>query len=142
MLSGPVESSRLPPHLCEPLLHVRPLWPDAGTPSERTARRLCELAALAVAGAFEVPLGELHASTRRDRPVAFARQVAMYLAHVSFGLTYTAIGHAFGRDRTTAAHACRLVEERRDDPAAEALLTSLENTCSMLRLRLSKAVPS
>ena len=40
------------------------------------ARRVVERA---VAIAFEVPLKELHATTRREARIAFARQVAMYL---------------------------------------------------------------
>jgi chromosomal replication initiation ATPase DnaA len=64
----------------------------------------------------------------------------MYLAHVSFGLNYAEVGRAFGRDRTTAAYACRLIEERRDDPAVDAVLGSLENACGMLRRRLSAQI--
>jgi hypothetical protein len=47
--------------------------------------------------------------------VTFARQVAMYLGHVGCGLTYTDAGRLYERDRTTAAHACTVVEQRRDD---------------------------
>jgi chromosomal replication initiation ATPase DnaA len=80
----------------------------------------------AVASAFGIPLATLQAPSRGSAPVAFARQSAMYLAHVALGLSYTDVGRAFGRDRTTAAHACRLVESRRDDPRLDAMLGSLE----------------
>ena len=103
----------------------------------QSSRRLCELVALTTAAAFAVPVGELAASSRRSSYIAFARQSAMYLAHVSFGLSYSEVGRAFGRDRTTAAYACRLIEDRRDDPAVDAVLGSLENACGMLRRRLS-----
>ena len=56
----------------------------------------------------------------------------MYLAHVSFGATFSAVGRAFGRDRTTAAHAARVIEERRDDPSIDALLDRLERACAAL----------
>jgi hypothetical protein len=72
----------------------------------------------------------------------FARQSAMYLAHVTFHLTYTEVGRAFGRDRTTAAYACQVVEERRDDPAIDAVLGSLESACATLRQKLSAKVPA
>ena len=121
-------------------IEVRPLWPSGRQPSVKTAQRLCDLAAMATATAFAVPVGELHAATRSAPYVAFARQSAMYLAHVSFGLTYSEVGRAFGRDRTTAAHACRLIEERRDDPAVDAVLGSLESACRSIRGRLSAAV--
>ncbi|MBN8934808.1 MAG: DNA replication initiation protein [Rhizobiales bacterium] len=93
------------------------------------------------AWAFAVPVGELTATSRRPPSVAFARQSAMYLAHITLGLSYSEIGRAFGRDRTTAAHACRLVEERRDDPAIDAMLASLESACSTLRAELDAAMP-
>ena len=120
-------------------LQVRPLW-QAGQPSARTARRLCDAAAVATAAAFAVPVGELQAATRRSSYVALARQSAMYLSHVAFGVNLSAVGRAFGRDRTTAAHACRLIEERRDDPAIDAVLASLESACRVLRRRLAAPV--
>jgi hypothetical protein len=121
----------------DPPRDARPLWSGPGrAPSRRTAQRLCDLVALATAAAFAVPVGELIAVSRRSASIAFARQSAMYLAHVSFGLNYSEVGRAFGRDRTTAAHACRLIEDRRDDPAVDAMLASLENACAGLRRRL------
>jgi hypothetical protein len=129
-----------------PPVEARPLWVQAGPEnlmvSARTSRRLCEVASIAAAAAFAVPVGELRATTRRSSYVAFARQSAMYLSHVAFGVTLSEVGRAFGRDRTTAAHACRLIEDRRDDPAVNAVLGSLENACCALRRRLSAPVPS
>ena len=124
----------------DPPLQARPLWNErarARAPSRKSAQRLCDLVALATAAAFAVPVGELIAASRRSPAIAFARQSAMYLAHVSFGLSYSEVGRAFGRDRTTAAHACRLVEERRDDAAIDAVLGSLECACAALRSRLA-----
>lgn len=127
-------SSVPPPQ--HPAIEARPLWSGERAPSGRTAQRLCDLAAIATAAAFALPVAELRAATRRTPYVAFARQSAMYLAHVSFGLRYGDVGAAFGRDRTTAARACRLVEDRRDDPAIDGLLASLECACGALRRRL------
>ena len=56
----------------------------------------------------------------------------MYLAHVVLGLRYSEIGRLFRRDRTTAAYACTLIEERRDDPAIERVLHTLESLCGDL----------
>jgi chromosomal replication initiation ATPase DnaA len=56
----------------------------------------------------------------------------MYLAHVVLGLNYSATGLLFSRDRTTAAHACQVVEDRRDDPAIDRLLQQLEGICNDL----------
>ena len=81
---------------------------------------------------FHVPLRELRARTRRRAPIAFARQAAMYLAHVAYGLTLTEVGTLFARDRTTVAHACGIVEDRRDDPMFDIFLDNLE--ISIVRL--------
>jgi chromosomal replication initiation ATPase DnaA len=89
--------------------------------------RICWMIEAAAAAAFSVSVDELRAPSRRGPAVAFARQSAMYLAHVVVGLRYSEIGRLFGRDRTTAAYACRLVEDRRDDPAVDRLLHTLED---------------
>jgi hypothetical protein len=96
--------------------------------------RYCRLMEVVVAAAFAVPLDELRAPTRRGPAVAFARQSAIYLAHVVLGLNYRATGELFGRDRTTAAHACRLVEECRDHQPTDAMLYALEGVCAELAL--------
>ncbi len=79
-----------------------------------------------VASAFGVSREELLAPTRRQAPIAFARQVAMYLAHVGYSMTFTQVGAMFSRDRTTVAHACSLVEDMRDDDALDMTLSALE----------------
>jgi hypothetical protein len=53
----------------------------------------------------------------------------MYLGHVVFRLNLTAVGRAFHRDRATARHACRLVEDCRDDEALDRVLTLIERCC-------------
>ncbi|WP_420393171.1 helix-turn-helix domain-containing protein [Acuticoccus sp.] len=81
---------------------------------------------ITVAAALNLPVDELGAKTRRAAPVAFARQIAMYCAHVTFGWSLTEAGAVFSRDRTTAAHACRVVEDRRDCPHIDAIITAVE----------------
>ena len=117
----------------EPTTEIPPQMPPA--------RGNCDLLMLAVAAAFSVPAAEIRAASRRSPKVAFARQCAMYLAHVVFSLTLTDVGLAFGRDRTTAAHACALVESRREQPEIEALLDSLERVCVSLSLRVANEAP-
>lgn len=80
----------------------------------------------AVALVFEVDLTELGAATRRSPRAAFARQVAMYLTHVVCGLSMTEVGALFSRDRTTVAHVCEVVEDRRDDPELDSRVERLE----------------
>jgi hypothetical protein len=45
---------------------------------------------------------------------------------VGFEMSLARVGAAFGRDRSTAAHACHMVEDRRDDPAFDMLLDEME----------------
>lgn len=64
--------------------------------------------------------------SRDKADVAFARQVAMYLMHVSLSRTLVDTGRFFNRDRTTVAHACALVEDRREDAGLDAELDALD----------------
>lgn len=68
-----------------------------------------------VVRAFGISLYDFTAANRGPQQVALARQVAMYIAHTSFGMSLTATGRLFGRDRTTVSHACSIVEDKRDD---------------------------
>lgn len=113
-----------------------------GSAGAQNLRTICDAIEAAVAASFAVPLAHLQAKTRGAFLVAFARQSAMYLAHVTFGFNYTEVGRGFGRDRTTAAYACRLIEERRDDPAVDAVLAALETACRALRDRALDEVRS
>jgi Bacterial dnaA protein helix-turn-helix len=101
-------------------------------PGQDEAAYICWLPQAATAAAFGVPVDEMRAPSRRTSDVAFARQSAMYLAHVTLNLTYSAVGKLFHRDRTTAAYACRLVEDRRDIPTIDMLLQTLEGVCGEL----------
>jgi chromosomal replication initiation ATPase DnaA len=86
----------------------------------------CALAARLAASVSGVPVSDVE-SNRRSRRVSTARQIGMYLAHTAAGLPLTKVAAHFGRDRTTAAHACRLIEDRRDDRKFDAELAELEN---------------
>jgi chromosomal replication initiation ATPase DnaA len=86
----------------------------------------------AMARTFAVRSRDLWSQTRGRPAVAFARQVAMYLAHVAFGLTLTEVGHVFARDRTTVAHACSLIEDLRDDLTFDRSLDLLEGVLRFL----------
>jgi chromosomal replication initiator protein len=61
---------------------------------------------------FGISMDELLSSSRAQ-PVAFARQVAMYLARELTDVSLPAIGRAFGnRNHTTVMHACKRTAER------------------------------
>ncbi|CDP51590.1 DNA-binding protein [Devosia sp. DBB001] len=73
-----------------------------------------------------VPVGMLMHRTRSTAGVAEARQLAMYLMHVVLQRRMAEVGAFFGRDRTTVSHACRVIEDRREDPVFEADVARLE----------------
>jgi chromosomal replication initiation ATPase DnaA len=87
----------------------------------------CALAARLAASLAGVSASEIVSERRCSRRVSSARQIGMYLAHTSIGLTLTKVAAYFGRDRTTAAHACRLIEDRRDDISFDREMTELED---------------
>ncbi len=86
----------------------------------------CRFIETLVSAALGIRLAELRAEKRGRAAAAFARQTAMYLAHVHLGLSLSQVGRNFGRDRTTVAHACAQVEDSRDDPKVERVLACLE----------------
>lgn len=86
----------------------------------------------AVSVVFAIDVGGMQSGSRGRAQVAQARQVAMYLAHCAFSLSQTEVGRIFNRDRTTVAHACALVEDRRDDPLFDRTLSNLEEIVQRL----------
>ncbi len=65
-----------------------------------------------IAESYDIRLADM---TSRKRPanIAFARQVAMYLARELTGSSYQEIGDAFGgRDHGTIMHACRSIDAK------------------------------
>ena len=92
------------------------LYPDL---KPRPRRTPCARSRSRRADAFGVSLEQLLSSSRAA-PVAWPRQVAMYLARELTDQTLPAIGRAFGgRNHTTVMHACRRTAERiAEDPEA------------------------
>jgi chromosomal replication initiator protein len=82
------------------------LYPEL-KPRRRTVREIQEQ----TCAAFGVSMDEL-LSASRAQPVAWPRQVAMYLARELTDATLPAIGRAFGKNHTTVMHACRRTAER------------------------------
>ncbi len=89
-------------------------------------RALAQFAAGVAGYAVGVAPDDILRELRGSAETAFARQVAMYLCHVAFELSLARIATAFERDRSTVAHACHVIEDRRDDPAFEHWIDALE----------------
>ena len=96
---------------------------SAPLPPDRHERRAI---ASAVAQVFGLSAQQLENTSRGCAKEALARQVAMYVTHVSCGLNLTDVGTLFDRDRTTVSHACAVVEDRRDDPVFDRIMQLLE----------------
>lgn len=88
------------------------------------------LAAGVAAYALDVPLDDIVGDERGSSRTAFARQLAAYLCHVAFELSLARVAAAFGRDRSTIAHACHAIEDRRDEPQFDLWIGTFE---AMLR---------
>lgn len=86
----------------------------------------CQLAVAVAAADAGVSVEALLSHSRSTAPVALARQLAMYLAHVGLGLPQAMVAMAFGRDRSTVAHACRRIEELRDAAPFDQKVSRLE----------------
>jgi chromosomal replication initiation ATPase DnaA len=100
------------------------IW--AITPEPRRDRLTVAFVTHLVAMATDVSPGEISAHRRTSIAAARARQVAIYLTHVSFHWPLARVAFAFGRDRTTCAHACHKVEDLREDAAFDGRMAALE----------------
>jgi chromosomal replication initiation ATPase DnaA len=84
------------------------------------------LAASVASYALDISVDEIIRDERGSLDIAFARQVAIYLCHVGFEMSLSRVAHAFARDRSTVAHACHAIEDRRDEPQFELWMAALE----------------
>jgi Bacterial dnaA protein helix-turn-helix len=113
-----------------------------GTVSEQAAAGLAQLAVGLVAIGFGIAPEQILSPSRRA-PIVFARQSAMYLVHVVFRISLSQVGRAFGRDRTTASHACHVVEDAREDRQIDALIESCaQSLCGLSGFGLHTGQPS
>lgn len=100
--------------------------------ADQWLRRSClyarkgEVIEIIVAQVFSVPRELLKSGRRGKASVARARQVAMYLAHVIAAIPILDIAQAYGRDRSTVAYACQVIENGRDEPVFNRTLDLLE----------------
>jgi hypothetical protein len=106
-----------------------------------TSERTCQWVAFCVARDFGLDMAALFAPTRGAPRAAFARQVAMYLAHTGFALSFDTISQVFGRDRTTVSHACHVVEDGRDDIWLDCRMEALELFCRTGLQALQETMP-
>ncbi|WP_421737071.1 helix-turn-helix domain-containing protein [Caulobacter sp.] len=114
------------------------IW--AITPDPRRDRLTVAFVTHLVAMATDVSPGDISAHKRTSVAAARARQIAIYLTHVTFHWPLSRVAFAFGRDRTTCGHACHKVEDLRADAAFDARLVALED-CLRQAPRLVAEIP-
>lgn len=100
------------------------IW--AITPDPRRDRLTVGFVTHLVALATGVPAAEINAPRRATHAAVRARQLAIYLTHITFHWPLTRVAFAFGRDRTTCGHACRRIEDMREDATFDRRLSDLE----------------
>lgn len=100
-----------------------PAWSKPGP--ERIAAA-CDAVIDLAAALFNVSGRELRHPGRTSLGVSRVRQIAMYVTHVSLGLSMREVGQGFGRDRTTVLHACHQIEDMRDDAEFDQIVARVE----------------
>jgi hypothetical protein len=88
--------------------------------------RACDHVLDILSAFFNISGGDLRSHSRCERPVARVRQIGMYVVHVTLGMSMTQVGRAFGRDRSTVAHACHLIEDMREDRDFDCIVNTVE----------------
>ena len=96
------------------------------TPDPRRDRLTVGFVTHLVSLATGVPAAEISAPKRASHAAVRARQLAIYLTHITFHWPLARVAFAFGRDRTTCGHACRKIEDLREDAAFDHRLAELE----------------
>jgi hypothetical protein len=114
-------------------------WEPAGRLRFQTLRGDPEVFFLTQLVALErgVSMTKMLRRSRGSGRAASARQLAIYLSNVMLERPQEVVADLFSRDRTTIAHACQSIEDRRDDdPKLEAEIARIES-----RLRGSIPAP-
>ncbi|WP_315919445.1 helix-turn-helix domain-containing protein [Mesorhizobium sp. SP-1A] len=115
-----------PAGLAEDAVHPPDRFRPTPKRHDEIALELCECLIDIVAAVFSVSSKELRRASRSSAPVTRVRQIAMYVAHVVLRLSQREVGNGFGRDRTTVVHACRVIEDMRDDPEFDRVVAMVE----------------
>lgn len=88
---------------------------------------VCECMIDIGAALFCVSSKELRKPGRTSESISRVRQIIMYVTHVVLRLNMGEIGRGFARDRTTVQYACKVVEDLRDDPDFDRVVSVLES---------------
>ncbi|HVZ68778.1 MAG TPA: helix-turn-helix domain-containing protein [Rhizomicrobium sp.] len=93
---------------------------------EELQKKSIWLAQTVAAGAYGVQMDDMCSRTRKGEAEK-ARQLAAYLARVVFDVGLRELAIAMGRSPGTVCHACRRVEQRREEPQFDFAVEYLEH---------------
>jgi len=88
--------------------------------------QVCRIARICAADVMGCDPLALIGKPRGARKLAFARQLAVHLAHVVAGRGHEQVARQFARNRSTASHNFEVLENLRDAPAFDGFLSVLE----------------
>ena len=103
---------------------MRENWENCCSVAE--IRKACRIVLLITREMANVAGDNIASGRERRRTISHFRQIAMYVCHVTLQLSLSEIGQAFGRDRTTVAYSCRVIEDRRDEPGFDEFVATVE----------------
>ncbi len=93
--------------------------------SDYARKIVARIAKEIVCEGYGIQHADLH-SDSREAHLVFARQTAIYLAHIVGQLTLNEVAAIFRRGRSTISHACINIEDRRDSPVFDLQLDYME----------------
>jgi chromosomal replication initiation ATPase DnaA len=96
------------------------------TPDPRRDRLMAGFVTQLVSLATGIPAAEINTARRTTNAAVRARHLAIYLTHITFHWPLHRVAYAFGRDRTTCGHACRKIEDLRENVDFDRRLAELE----------------
>jgi len=91
-----------------------------------------KLVASVIALEFSVPESGIFCAGKGTSERSYTRHIAMYMMYCVYGTTKTRIAEVFGRHSSTVSHACKVIEDQRDDPVFDGKLIDLENRLNQL----------
>ncbi len=99
---------------------------QSGQDESEISNYACRFAIATISAVTSLPINKLNTASRSTIKIAYARQIAMYLAHTKFGVSYADVGTFFNRNRSTVAHACQVIEDQRDEKDFDDHLSRME----------------
>jgi chromosomal replication initiation ATPase DnaA len=85
-----------------------------------------------VASQYRTEKCNIYMPGRGTRKIRRLRQMAMYLLHTAFSISYNNLAQLFGRDRTTIANACRTIEDLRESRFENNEIARLEEILAII----------